>query len=316
MIDSNSQREQHRNVDDYVIVDPTPDLLGYPKIDVTNPPKVSFCIPTMNSEQTLASCLESIATQNYPETEIVVVDGGSSDRTVEIARNYTDNIKFDNGTLGSARQTSIDHSTGEVVALFDSDVVIPHRDWLRNAVHYFNYSERVSTVWPTMIAPPNASLTSRLYANLWKMSIENRIDKRHGVLGGGNALFLRSCIDRIGGVSRSLHWGEDFDWATKLRDQSYQVILIRDPLYHDTMRSFQQFTKKQFTGAQTFTKTGFGLQGISKSEVLNEQFILGGKSMIGGLFRDKDYSWALYPFFVFIRVVAYGTVYVKGIAKR
>jgi len=50
--------------------------------------KVSFVIPTLNSEKTLRACLHSILAQNLPRNsyEIVVADVGSSDATVEIAR--------------------------------------------------------------------------------------------------------------------------------------------------------------------------------------------------------------------------------------
>lgn len=308
--------EKGYETDDYIVVEPPLDTLGYRRVDANAPPKVSFCIPTLNSERTIGYCLESIASQNYPKTEIVIVDGGSSDRTVEIAGKYTDNVQFDDGTLGSARQTSIDHSTGDVIALFDSDVVIPHCDWLRNAIQYFNYSERVSTVWPVVVAPPNAPWTARLYANIWGITIDNRIRARRSAFGGGNALLLRQCIERIGGINRSLHWGEDFDWAQKLKDQSYQVVLIRDVLYHDTMNSLKQFARKQFAGAETFGKTGFAFTGRSRNDVFYEQFILGGKGMARGLLRDKDYSWTLYPLLVLIRLVAYGTVYLEESSKR
>jgi glycosyltransferase involved in cell wall biosynthesis len=201
---------QNKASANYVVVDPPPETINGDSIFGRKPHLVSFCIPTLNSERTIGDCLGSIASQNYPETEIVIVDGGSSDHTLEIASKYTDNMQFDDGTLGSARQTSVDHSMGEVIALFDSDVVIPHRDWLENAIQYFNYSERVSTVWPVVVAPPNAPWTARLYANIWKITMEDRIRKHRGVFGGGNALFVRSCIDKIGGINRSLHWGGRF----------------------------------------------------------------------------------------------------------
>jgi cellulose synthase/poly-beta-1,6-N-acetylglucosamine synthase-like glycosyltransferase len=50
-------------------------------------PKVSFVIPTFNSERTLEECLSSISNQDYPDMEIIVVDNGSDDKTVEIAKN-------------------------------------------------------------------------------------------------------------------------------------------------------------------------------------------------------------------------------------
>jgi glycosyltransferase involved in cell wall biosynthesis len=307
--------KQHRVSDDYVIVSPPVDALTSGRIDVENLPKVSFCIPTLNNEKTIGSCLKSIVSQDYPNIEIVVVDGGSSDRTVEIVRTYTDAVFLDEGTLGSARQTSIDHSSGEVLAIFDSDIVIPHSGWLRNAIQYFNCSERVSTVWPAVVAPANASLTARLYANIWHVTFQDRILKHRGYVGGGNALIWKQSMKEIGGIDRSIHWGEDFDWAKRLKDRGYQVVPIKDALCHNTMTSLREFVKKQFVGADTFTKNDFATTGLSKSNLLYEQFVLGPEGMARGLLREGDRSWVLYPLFVLVRVVAYGSAYLQGVLQ-
>jgi len=295
----------------YVVIEPSRDSFVSDVIDSKNLPLVSFCIPTYNNERTIEKCLQSIKEQNYPAKEIIIVDGNSSDKTVEIARKYTDNIFFDEGTLGSARQTSIEKSRGSILAIFDSDIIIPHKSWLNNAIQYFNYNDTVSTVWPMNIAPPGSSLTTRLYFNHWKIVEEDRIKNGRGLVGGGNALFLRKCMDEIGGVNRALHWGEDFDWAKKLKERGYQVIFIMDPLYHDTMPSLRVFARKQFTGAKTFTKTGFQLMDLSLYDVFNEQFVLGVKGMFRGLLKERDLSWLLFPFYISIRGMAYGYTLMK-----
>jgi glycosyltransferase involved in cell wall biosynthesis len=301
---------------EYIIDIPRIDDSKGSNIDLTDLPKVSFAIPTLNNEETLDRCLNSIINQEYPNIEIIIVDGYSKDRTVEIAKKYTSKIYFDRGMLGSARQTSIERSTGQVLALFDSDIIIPHKKWLINAIKYFNYSNKVSTVWPVNIAPPDGSLTARLYFNYWKVVIEDRIKKKRGLYGGGNSLFLRKCIEEIGGIDRSLHWGEDFDWAQKLKDHEYQVVFIRDPLYHDTMQSMREFAKKQFIGAKTFTVTGFQFMNLSLGDILYEQIILGMKGMIKGLVIDRDSSWLLYPIFILIRGIAYAFTYFKNFIHR
>jgi glycosyltransferase involved in cell wall biosynthesis len=279
-------------------------------------PRVSFVIPTLNSEQSLNKCLTSIINQEYPDFEIIIVDGLSRDKTIEIAKRYTNKIYFDSRNYGSACQIGIENSTGKILALFDSDIIIPHKNWLKNAVKPFDYSDKISTVWPVNVAPPNGSLTARLYFNMWKTFMEDRIKRGKSFFGGGNSLILRNCIENIGGVDKNIHWGADYDWAKKLKNCGYRVVLIRDPLYHDTMKTIKEFAKKQFLGAATFTKEGFQLMGLSFGHVLYEHIILGTKGMMNGLFKHKDISWLLYPLFVCIRLFAYGAVYLTNLANK
>lgn len=302
--------------EEYIVVNPSLTMFKGNTLDLGNPPRVSFCIPTLNNEDTLDKCLNSIINQDYPDFEIIIVDGYSKDKTIEIAKKYTNKIYFDEGTYGSACQTGVDHSTGQILALFDSDIIIPHKKWLINAIKYFNYSNKVSTVWPMCVAPANVSLTARLYSNHSKIIMEDRIKKKRGVYGGGNALFLRKCIEEIGGIDRSIHWGADIDWAKKLKDRGYKVVFINYPVYHDTMRSLKQFTKKQFYGARTFTKLGFQLMNLSLGDVLCEQIILGAKGMVVGLIKYRDISWLLFPLFVCIKVFAYVYTYLVNLISK
>jgi glycosyltransferase involved in cell wall biosynthesis len=302
--------------DAYVVVDPAPDTLKCGRVDLENPLKVSFCIPTLNSEKMISRCLKSIINQDYPNVEIVIVDGGSSDSTVDVVREFTDKVFFDKGTLGSARQTATDHAVGEVLAIFDDDIVIPHRGWLRNVIQYFNYSENVSTVWPMVVAPPDAALTTRLYNNIHKNKVQDHVSKKRGYWGGGNSLFWRQYMEDIGGIDRSLRWGEDYDWAKRFKDAGYQVILTYDVLYHNTMTSLREFAKKQFIGADTFLRNNFATTGLSTNEVFYEQFVAGAKGMARGLFKERDYSWMLYPLFLTVRIIVFGSAYLKVLWQK
>ena len=310
------ENPQGPNESEYVVVNPAPETFKGRTIDLADPPLVSFCIPTLNNERTLGRCLHSIANQDYPHQEIIIVDGHSRDNTIRIAEQFTDEIYYDKGTLGSARQTSIDHARGDVLALFDSDIIIPHRSWLSSAIRYFNYSDRVSTVWPANDPPPGKCLISRLYFNHWRMVMEDRMRKKRGLFGGGNSLLLRRCMDEIGGVNRLLHWGEDFDWAGRLKRKGYQVVFIRDALIHDTMRTLNEFSRKQSIGARTFTATGFQLMNLSTWNVFYEQVVIGMKGMIVGILIDTDPSWFLYPILLSLKGGAYANAYVADSARK
>lgn len=306
-----TSHENYIKFEDYLIIDPSPNEFRVKNMHLDDLPKVSFCIPTFNSSRTLERCLKSIVKQEYPDIEIIIVDNGSTDDTVEIAKNYTSNIYFDDGLLGSVRQTSLENATGEIIALFDSDIIIPHEKWLFNSVAYFNCSDKVSTVWPENIAPPNSPRTTRLYFNIWKMSMDNRIKNGKSVFGGGNALFLRSYLDEIGGINRNIHWGEDFEWAQNLRGHGYQVVATKDPLHHDTMNSMKEFVKKQFVASETFSRDDTNLMGLSEKDLIYENVVLGTRNMFKGIFIKKDSSWLLFPIFMFFRGLGFGFNYLK-----
>ena len=105
--------------------------------------RVSIIIPTLNAERTLADCLQSIRQQEYHgDIEIVIADGGSSDSTVEVAREFgclvVDNPRR-TGEAGKAR--GIREASGEIVALVDSDNLLDGPDWLERMTAPFNDPE-------------------------------------------------------------------------------------------------------------------------------------------------------------------------------
>jgi glycosyltransferase involved in cell wall biosynthesis len=290
----------------YIVCDPPKDALIFPIVNLNNPPCVSFCIPTLNNEETIEKCLKSIVAQDYANIEIIIIDGYSTDKTIQIVQKYTDKIFFDTKGYGSACQIGFEAASGQIIASMDSDIIIPHKDWLKNAIPFFNYSDRVCCVWPICMAPPNASPFTQLYQTYFhRLIIDNRIKTGKSYYGGGNSLFSKNAFERIGGINCSIHWGADFDWAKKFKMAGFQVIFSSDPLYHDTMRTIKQFVRKQFYGAKTFTNYGFQLMGLTLKDILYEHFILGMKGMICGIFRDKNYCWFYYPLLVSIRIFVF-----------
>ena len=126
----------------------------------------------------------------------------------------------------------------------------------------------------------------------------------------------RRYIEEVGGINTTIHWGEDYDWAKKLKNNGYQVNYSADPIYHNTMGSLWQFIRKQFVGAKTFTTTGFQLMDLSLRDVIYQQVILGIKGMVYGLVRDKDISWFLFPIFTIARIIAYGYTFINNSLRK
>jgi len=301
------------SIQPYIVKDPPQSELSANIVDYDSPPLVSFVIPCYNDVEILPRCLQSIRKQCYQNIEIIVVDNGSVDGSIDVAERLADRVLHVDGPLGRVRQKGFEETNGEIIGSFDSDNILPHKKWLSQAVQYFNYHESVANVWPKNTAPPNSPPFSRIYWGLWEEIIEDRVSDSRGVFGGGTSLFRRSALMDVGGIDETIHWGEDFNLATKLKNSGYSVVYITDPIYHktDMGESIRQFIKKQFLGAEAFADNSFRAMSLTPYEVAYEQFILGGRAMLKGLLRDRDYAWLYFPLFISIRAI----IYTYSIAK-
>ena len=91
-------------------------------------PKISIIVPVYNVEKYVDKCLKSLTQQTLQDIEIIIVNDGSLDKSVEIIEKYVkDNptkIKYyekKNGGLSSARNYGVEYATGEYIAFLDSD---------------------------------------------------------------------------------------------------------------------------------------------------------------------------------------------------
>ncbi len=96
--------------------------------------KVSIVIPTLNAATALDECLKAIRLQNFPQDniEIIIADAGSSDETRAVATRYHVTRIVDNPlkTAEAGKSVGIAASTGDVIALIDSDNILPDASWL------------------------------------------------------------------------------------------------------------------------------------------------------------------------------------------
>ncbi len=99
-------------------------------------PFVSFIIVNWNGASFLAECIESILHQSYNPTELIVVDNGSTDGSLEIIRRYPEIrliVNLTNLGYGPANNQGISEAKGEVIAFVNNDVVLD-LDWLHGIV--------------------------------------------------------------------------------------------------------------------------------------------------------------------------------------
>jgi len=111
-------------------------------------PLISIITPTLNEEENIRFLLESVGRQTKANSEIVVVDGGSTDKTVPIAEGYCAKVIVEEG-LGEfpARNVGAKVASGEILVFTCADVIFP-RDLLEKISKNFQDQELVAITGP------------------------------------------------------------------------------------------------------------------------------------------------------------------------
>lgn len=113
-------------------------------------PSISFVIPTLNASLHLKACLKSIRGQNYPKDkiEILILDGGSSDSTLEIAREFGCAIYDNPKRLAEyGVQLGVAKAAGELLVIFAADNELVGSDWAEKVAEVFCAEPGISAVW-------------------------------------------------------------------------------------------------------------------------------------------------------------------------
>jgi len=115
---------------------------------VANLPSISVIIPTLNAARVLEESLFSITSQDYPQdkVEIIIADAGSTDETVEIAKKFGAYVVSNPRKTGEAgKAEALKAAKNEIIALIDSDNILPQTDWFRRMVEPFSEPEIIGS---------------------------------------------------------------------------------------------------------------------------------------------------------------------------
>ena len=130
--------------------------------------KISLITVTYNAESTIGRCIESVIAQNYPNLEYIIIDGGSTDNTLQIINSYKDNINIlitepDHGVY-DAMNKGIRIASGNVTGTLNADDFFAADDILANVaatfanpdidilygnLDYINLDETIRRKWRT-----------------------------------------------------------------------------------------------------------------------------------------------------------------------
>ncbi len=175
--------------------------------------KISVITAVYNNKETIVDALESVLSQSYHNVEHIVIDGGSTDGTVELVRAFGDKIeKFvsePDGGIYDALNKGISLATGDAVGFLNSDDVYAHDRVLEKIARAFQY-EGVDSVYGDLNYVKRDDVSK--VVRHWKSHEFSRNKLRTGWMPPHPTFYVRRKIyEKYGGFDTSFKIAADYD---------------------------------------------------------------------------------------------------------
>lgn len=183
-------------------------------------PAISIVIPTLNEEKYLPKLLDSLS-QIHSPMEIIVVDGNSTDRTVEVAKGFTP--RFTSGSslvvlttplpgVSAQRNHGAHHAAHEILWFLDADVIISQKIYISILQTFIN---RGYSIGGTFFKPIEHDIRATLmYASgVWYAAIMLLFGRAN--FSGNSILVKRELFQKVGGFDETLRIAEDIDFSNR-----------------------------------------------------------------------------------------------------
>ncbi|MBU2592706.1 glycosyltransferase family 2 protein, partial [Patescibacteria group bacterium] len=179
--------------------------------------KLSVVICTFNRDKNLKRCLASLAGQTFDNFEVIIVDGGSTDKTNQVIKNQSKTLKIKKITylgteLAKVRDQGWRKAKGELVSWIDDDVVVS-KNWAKQVITAFQAENNIGGVTGPTIIPKKILANRDVFSFYHKKGFWKLIGKFWEIW------FLEGSKYQVGKLKKSGAWtpGSNFINSTKLK---------------------------------------------------------------------------------------------------
>lgn len=199
-----------------------------------NFPMISVIIPNYNYSKYISKAVDSVLSQTYPNVEVIVVDDGSRDDSLDILKTYGNEIKVlkqKNQGVSAARNSGAEASSGEFVAFLDADDIwLPKK--LERQMRKFDNDKELGLVHCSMsyIDPHDRILGENRDGMEGFVASELLRFERGVVIGtGSTSLVPKTIFDELGGFDLRMTTAADWDFSYRLGTK-YKIGFISEPM--------------------------------------------------------------------------------------
>lgn len=212
----------------------------------------SIVIPAYNEQDMIEQTLSSLCKQSLPrsEYEIIVVDNGSSDRTIEIANKYADlTLSKLTGNVGSVRNYGIQHASADLIICTDADCLFDY-DWIEKGISLLH--EGPGSAYGGGL---KTSVKSNWIEEKWLLNPEGKAAQQKSLMG--SCIFIhKKDFNAIGGFLESVTSGEDSDLSERLERNGIRIKITEQlsVIHNGGPKTIKDFFWRQVWHSENYYK--------------------------------------------------------------
>ena len=200
--------------------------------------KVSIITATYNSEKNIHHCLQSIINQSYKDIEIVVIDGNSTDNTLQVIREIFKNIKIEyklisesDSGIYDALNKGIKNSTGDIIGFLHSDDFFPSNYIIQSITNEFS-KQKCDGLYANLNYV-NSNKSDKI-TRVWIPALFKKYKLKYGWMAPHPTLYLtRHVYDEIGLFNTSYRISADYDFILRLfKSNFYKIHYLNKAIVH------------------------------------------------------------------------------------
>jgi glycosyltransferase involved in cell wall biosynthesis len=210
--------------------------------------KYSIIIPTLNEEKLLPKILNQIKVNEITsrfDAEVIISDGGSTDRTIDIAYSYTNKIIIHKDasrqSIAGGRNAGVKHASGEFLVFLGADIIFP------DIINFFNYVENnfagskfLGMTCNVKIFPEEEIFSDRLFHSFLNFYFYSLNVLGMGMGRGECQVISKTIFNEFGGYNENLAAGEDFDLFRRIRKKG-KILYARDFYIYESPRRYRKY---------------------------------------------------------------------------
>ena len=236
-------------------------------------PKVSIVVTALNSEDTIGECLRSIFELNYPHDylEVIMIDGCSSDSTVEKAKEYPVKIFREPLNAPAAYNYALKIVNSELIGFVDADAKV-EKEWLNKLLPHLEDPRVVGA---------SGSIETWNADNSWARSIGYDISNRYTRLGNYatriatmNLLFRKKIIEEVGGFDEDFPSQYDTELGHRITVKGYKIAYEPNAkCYHYNRKTLRSYFKQQFQYGKNTLRLYFKYHNLARGDEITDFYM-------------------------------------------